>query len=391
MPKQTKTLDEILGEVQKHLPDLALFKEVLIANAVMIGEIPAPTGGEKQRIQFMLDRFTEEGLQSISLDEAGNAMAMIPGKNKERTTLVLAHADTPIPASVNHALTVDQDKITGPGIADNGIGLATIASLPIILDKLNIELEQNLILLAAKSSLGEGDLSGLRFFLENNQIPIQTALCLEGDRLGRLTYRALGTLRGEISVHIPKDCDYASRMATGAVDYLSQIACKINEIDVPEQPKTSIVLGSINSGSGFTRIPRSGILRFEVNSEELEQVDRIQELIETIVRNKSNTSNCEAKLNIIGKRNPGGLDETHPLVQTQKAILKASDIESFTVPSSGDLSALVDHKVPALTVGLTFGENFQEKNESVRIEPLFQGIAQVVSLLQAIDSNLCHE
>ena len=391
MRKPTKTLDEILGENSKYLPDLAQLKEVLIANAVMIGEIPSPTGGEKQRIQFMIDRFTEAGLKSISLDEAGNAVAMIPGKNEDKTTLLMAHADTPIPASVNHTLTVDQDKITGPGIADNSIGLATMASLPIILDKLNIELEENLILLAAKSSLGEGDLSGLRLFLENNRIPIRTALCLEGDRLGRLTYKALGTLRGEISVHIPNDCEYARKLGTGAVEYLSQIACKINEIEVPEHPDTSIVLGSLQAGSGFTRIPRSGILRFEVNSEDSGQVDRIQDLIEDIVRTKSNTSNCQAELKIIGKRNPGGLEDTHPLVQTHKAILKAGEIESFIVPSSGDLSALVDYNVPALTVGLTFGENFQEPNESVRIEPLFQGIAQVLSLLQAIDNDLCHE
>ena len=338
----------------------------------------------------MIDRFTEEGLQSISHDETGNAMALIPGKDSEKTTLILAHADTPIPESTNHTLTVDQDRITGPGIADNGIGLATVASLPIILDRLSISLNENLLLLAVSRSLGEGDLSGLRFFLENNRLPIRTALCLEGDRLGRLTYRSLGTLRGEISVHISEECDYTSRTSIGAVDYLSQIACKIREIPIPSNPASSIILGSIKAGSSYTRIPRNGVIRFEVASEDSGQVDQIHQQIEAIVNATTNTTNCLAHLKIIGKRNPGGLSENHPLVQIQKQILQAHNVETFTAPSSGDLSALADHNLPSLTLGLTYGENFQELDESIHIEPLFTGISQLLTLLQAIDQGLCH-
>lgn len=391
MSPSNPELQSITAKLPEYLASLLTLKEVLIANAVMIGEIPAPTGEESKRMQFMIDRFTEDGLHSISHDEAGNAMALLPGKKGEKTILVMAHADTLVPKGTEHSLRVDQDRITGPGIADNGIGLATVVSLPIILDKLGIELDDNLLLMGVAQSLGEGDLAGLRFFLENNPLPIRAALCLEGHRLGRLTYNSLGTLRGEINAHIPESTDTSLPYATGAVDHLAKVATKIREIQYPQSPKTSVILGSLHSGAAFNRIARKGKLKFEINSEDFAQVEIIKDQIQKIVDDTQYTTHAQLSLNIIGRRNPGGLSENHPLVQTQLDILNAHQIEPIPVPSTGDLSALAENQLPALTLGLSYGENLQELNESIHIKPLFSGISQLIALLQAIDRNLCNE
>ena len=80
-------------------------------------------------------------------------------------------------------MTVTENRIIGPGIADNSLGLAAMASLPPILEKIGIRLQDNLLLLGVSKSLGQGDLEGLRFFLNNKPMPVRTALCLEGERL----------------------------------------------------------------------------------------------------------------------------------------------------------------------------------------------------------------
>ena len=74
----------------------------------MLGEIPAPTFAEEDRIQFLANRFTEEGLQNISIDEAGNAMGILPGQKGDHTILVVAHADTPFDAASDHAMFVTE-------------------------------------------------------------------------------------------------------------------------------------------------------------------------------------------------------------------------------------------------------------------------------------------
>jgi len=44
-----------------------------------------------------------------------------------------------------------------------------------------------------------------------------------------------------------------------------------------------------------------------------------------------------------------------------------------------------------VTLGLTCGNNKNEFNESIEIQPVFSGIAQLIALLQSIDGGLCDE
>ena len=143
-----KEMEGILKQLPKDRAKLEEIREILLANTLMLGEIPAPTFEEQNRMQFLCDRFTESGLLDISIDEAGNAAAVIPGTEGEKNILIVAHADTPFDKKEDHTFSVSTDRITGPGVADNSLGLAAIASLPPLLHKLNIKLKDNLILMS---------------------------------------------------------------------------------------------------------------------------------------------------------------------------------------------------------------------------------------------------
>jgi acetylornithine deacetylase/succinyl-diaminopimelate desuccinylase-like protein len=153
----------------------------------MAGEIPAPTGDERMLTRFLSDRFTESGLNDIAFDQAGNIAAVLPGRNPQRNLLLAAHVDKVWPEADDHTVSVRVGKMKARGIADNGLGVATLATLPLILERLNIKLESNLILLGTTKSFGRGDLGGMRFFLENTDREFESALCLEGMNLGRLS------------------------------------------------------------------------------------------------------------------------------------------------------------------------------------------------------------
>lgn len=55
---------ESLPELKESVIDQ---KEMLLANLVMMGEIPAPTFKETERIEFLINRFKEAELQKILL------------------------------------------------------------------------------------------------------------------------------------------------------------------------------------------------------------------------------------------------------------------------------------------------------------------------------------
>jgi tripeptide aminopeptidase len=366
-------------------------RDIILANAVMIGEIPSPTFYEDDRVRFIQDRFSECGLQNCSTDEVGNGFGILPGEVGDRRLLLIAHADTVFSNKIDHTVSVQSDRLIGAGVGDNSLGLAALASLPLLLERLGIRLKADLVLMAASRSLGRGNLEGLRFFLQNNEHPINAALCVEGVKLGRLSYSSIGMVRGEITVNVSEHYDWTRFGAAGAITTLNDVINKINSIRLPKRPKTSIVLGMVEGGNSFNTIATDSLLRFELRSESADVVRAIlNEMKDRITETALDTS-AEIRLELLARREPGGIDFRHPLVHRAREILKALNIEPRVAPSTSELSELIGHNVPAITLGLTDGAHLNQPTEEVMIDPLFKGLAQVIGLLVAMDEGLCDE
>ena len=97
----------------------------------------------------------------------------------------------------------------------------------------------------------------------------------------------------------------------------------------------------------------------------------------------------QLELEVVAKRQNCGIPFTHPLVKTTRAIMNELGITPNVDPSTGDLNSLIRAGHPGVTLGLTTAENLRDENETIHLEPLYAGMAQLVSLLQAIDMGLC--
>ena len=339
--------------------------------------------------RFLSDRFTECGLNNISLDQAGNVAGMLSGKTGKRTLLVASHVDKIWAETEDHTVSVGVGVMSGRGLADNSLGVAVLATLPLILEELGIALDANLILLGTTRSFGRGDLRGMRFFLENSEWEIDSALCLEGMALGRLSFSSLGMARGEIMVEWERTQDDCSRneATSGVIASLSALVQSMLAIHQRESPETRILVGSIESGSGYSVPPRSGVVRFEIRSLDAERVARIEEEIIGLVESLSGRNGSTIGIEIIARRRPGNLGREHPLVRAAGEILLVLGVESRVEPSVSELAALLDRRIPSLTLGLTKGENRHSPEESILLDPIFDGLAQLVSMLQFMDAG----
>ena len=377
----------LLQKAPEYRDTIQELKEIILANVVMAAEIPSPTGGEEELVKFLHDRFTEAALNNVSIDEAGNGAAVVPGKSKQNI-LVAAHVDKLWRKSEDHTISVGENSLSGRGVADNSLGVGVLASLPIILEKLGIQLKSNLVLLGTTCSFGEGDLGGIRFFLENTPLEIESGLCLEGIELGRLSYSSLGMIRGEINVKLNTESDWPWHGAgAGAIGPLSKIVDSILAIERPEKPRTSILLGSIRAGSGYSVPPPVGSLKFEVRSESEDVVDRIYNRIKEIIEETETQEQCEASLSVLAHRYPGDIGFQHPLVKAAREIMESLEIKPRIAPSISELSALLDRGIPGLTLGITTGENLSTPEETIDIDGIYSGVAQIVSTLEFIDNS----
>jgi len=379
------------GAAKTYREQLLPLRESILADAVMIGEIPSPTFSEEKLVKYVCDRFTEENLDSITIDEMQNATAVLSGQSGKKNILVAAHVDSVWEDTVDHTVAVTTDSLIGPKIADNALGVATLTTLPFLLRALDIKLQSNLVLLGASRSLGRGDLGGLRFFTDHVKIPIGAAVCLEGVQLGRLSYSSLGMNRCELKVSTPEKRNWGEWGLSGSIVFMNRILQRILSIETPEVPKTSIILGSINAGTSFNVPPKHATLRFEVRSEEPGMVTRIREQIEEFIEEIIAENHIEVSLEVLAQRRPGSIGFSHPYVRSARAIMKELGIEPTVAPSTSELSVLLDKGIPSMTLGITEGDNKHQFDETIKIDPIFNGLAQLISVLQSIDKQLHDE
>lgn len=375
-----------LHELISRLPSaLEGHREIILANLVMIGEIPAPTFHEQARIDFLQQRFTESGLQNVGSDEVGNGVAVLPGSESHRNILVSAHADTPFSAATEHTLSLYPERVIGPGIADNSLGLSMIATLPMLLEFLDIRLRSNLILMGASRSLGRGDLAGLRFFLANSTVPITAGLSIEGVQLGRLDYASQASIDAEITCRTSGAAAGGEGGRSSAVLVLNHVIQRLCKL-VRWQ---DLVLGSIEGGTAFKTPARSAALRIELQQDSNEKLSTLTRDVDAIVEDVAAHSGAEVRFEIIARSNAGGLDPQHPLVEQARSILTTLGVEPIQGCYSTAASCFNDQGIPGLVIGITRGHHLNQPEEEIEIEPVFKGIAQLIGILMAIDGGCC--
>lgn len=389
--KLLELLPEIYEKVNKH-------REVLLANLIMIGEIPAPTFEESDRVRCLQDRFLMANLHNCSTDEEENVFGILPASKKSdilkenaKNILLVAHADTLFDRDVDHTVSVQPDRIRGAGVGDNALGLAVLATLPMIIEDIGLEFESNLIFMGASRSLGRGNIEGLKFFLNNKKMPIRAGVCVEGLQLGRLAYSSTGMLRGEIRCTLPDEYDWKNRGFISAITILNDIISNMLAIPLPNKPKTSIIYGSMRGGSAFNRMALNSMLRFEVRSESMDIVHNIRDQIEDIAQEMSSITGADISVEFFAERSAGRLPFSHPLVKTSREVIKKLEIEPRVDMSISELSVFLEHNIPAVTIGITKGEKYNDSQDYLLIDPIFKGVAQLIGIILAIDNGLCDE
>ncbi|MBK5189108.1 MAG: M28 family peptidase, partial [Gemmatimonadaceae bacterium] len=97
-----------------------------IETQIAISEIAAPTGEESERGAWVASRFRALGLTDLRTDAAGNVTGMRPGAEDSAPVVICAHLDTVFPRAVPLRVQRDGARLSGPGIGDNGRGLAAM-------------------------------------------------------------------------------------------------------------------------------------------------------------------------------------------------------------------------------------------------------------------------
>jgi len=170
---------------------------------------------------------------------------------------------------------------------------------------------------------------------------------------------------------------------------INEVINHIQEIRLPRRPRSSIVLGSIMGGQAYNTIATNAMLRFEIRTESEQVGEEIFHQMEAIISEVSSQTGADISLDVFARRRPGGISYQHPLARAARRIMSTLDIQPRKSPSTSELSAFINHQIPAITIGITYGEHQNTPEEEVAIEPVFTGLAQLIGILLAIDRGFC--
>ena len=123
--------------------------------------VAAPPFGESARGAWLADRFRELGLNDVQVDEVGNVFGVHPGYGSRFVSLS-AHIDTVFPAATPLNIRQQGSRLYGPGVSDNGAGIAAMLAVASVLGSARISHALPFVFIGNVGEEGEGDLRGMR-------------------------------------------------------------------------------------------------------------------------------------------------------------------------------------------------------------------------------------
>ncbi|HKW24348.1 MAG TPA: M20/M25/M40 family metallo-hydrolase [Terriglobales bacterium] len=308
-----------------------LAQEAQIAEWQMqLAGIAAPPFGEGERAAWLAERFRELELDDVHLDEVGNVFGIRRGlEASNRFLAITAHIDTVFPAGTVLRPRREGSRLYGPGISDNGAGVAALLATAAALQASGIRHLGPLVFIGNVGEEGEGDLRGMRHIFSDPHWSeaILATLVLDGAGADSVVAEALGSRRFEVVVRGPGGHSWSDFGAPNPIIVLARAIERFTQVRVAAVPKTTFNIGVIRGGTSVNSIPESASMRVDVRSTSSAEIDRLelalraaldQALMADAGKARSGALTCEATM--IGSRPAGELDSNARLLRAIRAV-----------------------------------------------------------------------
>src|SRR5580693_5127605 len=250
-----------------------------------MARIPAPPFGEAARGEWLRGRFGALELEDVCIDEVGNVFGIHHDRAKptrpssvKQYTALSAHIDTVFPAGTPHNLRQQSNRLYGPGVSDNGAGVAALLAVAAALRASKIALATPILFIGNVGEEGEGDLRGMRHIFSQAcwKDSIRYSLVLDGAGSDTIVAEALGSRRFEIIVRGPGGHSWSDFGIPNPIFVLARAIYSFSQTSIPSSPKTTFNVGVIRGGTSVNSIPESASMRVDIRSTSMAEMERLE-------------------------------------------------------------------------------------------------------------------
>ena|SRR5208282_391496 len=240
-------------------------------------KVAAPPFGEAARGAWLADRFRELGLSDVQVDEVGNVFGVRPGGGN-RFVALSAHIDTVFPAATPLNIRQQASRLYGPGVSDNGAGIAAMLAVASVCGSARISHALPFVFIGNVGEEGEGDLRGMRhvFATPRWRDAIAYSVVVDGAGSDTVVAEALGSRRFEVIVRGPGGHSWSDFGAPNPIIALSRAIEVFRQTPVLAAPKTTFNVGTIRGGTSVNSIPESASMRVDLRSTSMTEIDRLE-------------------------------------------------------------------------------------------------------------------
>jgi tripeptide aminopeptidase len=339
---------------------IALGDAALVETQIAVAEIAAPTGDESERGAWVARRFESLGLSDVDVDAAGNVVGRRPGAHASRPVAICAHLDTVFPRGTDLSVRHAGSRLLGPGINDNGRGLATMLALAGAIDGQRVRTTHPIEFVATTGEEGAGDLRGAKHYFMSRGANVRAAVIIDGAGDERIVHRALGSRRFRIVIEGPGGHSWAAFGTANPVHAVAAAATAITSLKLPADPRTTLTVARIGGGLSVNSIPAQAWMEVDVRSSSGSVLNSVTTRVEQAVhaataaendRRSAGTGELRGRIHVIGDRPCGETAADHPLVGAAIQITRLIGRTPELTMASTDANLPISLGIPAIAIG----------------------------------------
>jgi tripeptide aminopeptidase len=339
---------------------LAMRDAEMIDSQIAISEIAAPTGEEQERGAWIASRFRALGLTGVHADAAGNVIGTREGAANDAPVVICAHLDTVFPRAVGLKVQRDGVRLIGPGIGDNGRGLAAMLALAGVIDGTSLRTRAPVVFVATTGEEGSGDLRGAKELFAQEMSHASAAIALDGAGDERIVHRALGSRRFRVHFQGAGGHSWTAFGVPNAVHAAALTGAMLARIALPMLPRTTLSVTRIGGGISVNAIPDDAWLDIDLRSTSESRMRTFEgeirgaastALHEENLRGVRGAPPLTLEITVIGHRPSGETDAALPLVLAAMEATQLIGREADLATASTDANVPISRGIPAIAIG----------------------------------------
>jgi acetylornithine deacetylase/succinyl-diaminopimelate desuccinylase-like protein len=321
--------------------------------------VPAPPFKETARGEVLKQTFTDLGLQNVRIDKAGNVLGTRPGAAPRPHLVVAAHLDTVFPEGTDVTVHREGNILKGPGIGDDCRGLGVLVAIVRALDRARVQTPGTITFVADVGEEGLGDLRGMKqLFDDTLKGQVDRFVSIDGTGLG-LTHDFVGSHRYRVTFKGPGGHSFGAFGLASPIGAMGRAIAKIQELQVPKDPKTTFNVGRVGGGTSVNSIAFEGWMEVDMRSVDRAALqaldDRFQKLVDEAVVEENarwgtpGTITVDKKM--VGDRPVGALPDDAPMVRAAVAVTKQFGDAPVSRAGSTDANYPLSLGIPGIAIG----------------------------------------